>query len=202
LEAFNRILNEKRSGIPVTAAFGTIAGKTLTTQQQLLNRMLCNSYKPWGAAECLDVFTHYAAMAFLKSSKPKVLYIAYGETDAWAHAGQYRGYLNAARQVDAWLQELWPFVQTTPEYKNRTALLITVDHGRGLGDEWTSHGQAIKGADEMWFAVLAPGLPAKGEVTSNMQLYLQQLAQTIANLLGVTYKTDHPVAEGLMQVLK
>lgn len=66
-----------------------------------------------------------------EKNKPRVLYIAYGETDEWAHAGQYRFYLDAAKQVDAWIKKIWEFVQTDPQYKNKTALLITVDHGRG-----------------------------------------------------------------------
>ena len=43
--------------------------------------MLLNSFKPFGEEECLDVFTHYAAMEYLKMRKPKVLYISYGETE-------------------------------------------------------------------------------------------------------------------------
>ena len=77
-----------------------------------------------------------------------------------------------------------------------------MDHGRGLNDEWTSHGRTIVGADEIWFAVVAPGVPAKGEVKSKLQLYQQQFAQTMANLLGKEYKAAHPVADGLMKVLK
>lgn len=201
-EAFNRILNEKRSGIPVTAAYDTTTAKHLTKQQHLINKMLLNSYRPWHESECLDVFTHYAAMEYLKTAKPKILYISYGETDEWAHAGQYRDYLNAANQLDKWLEELWTYIQNDPVYKNKTALLITVDHGRGLNDEWTSHGRTIVGADEIWFAVVAPGVPAKGEVKSKLQLYQQQFAQTMANLLGKEYKAAHPVADGLMKVLK
>lgn len=201
-EAFNRILNEKRSGIPVIAAFDTTAGIGLTKQQKLINKMLLNSFRPWHDAECLDVFTHYAALEYLKMRKPKVLYIAYGETDEWAHSGQYRDYLNAAYQWDKWLEELWNYIQNDPEYKNKTAMLITVDHGRGLIDEWTKHGKTVTGADEIWFAVVSPGLPAKGEVKTNLQLYQQQLAQTIANLLSKEFKAKHPVAEGLIKVLK
>jgi hypothetical protein len=201
-EAFNRILNEKRSGVPVTAAFDTISGKKLTPQQQLLNRMLRDSYKPFNAGECLDVFTHYAAMDFLKSTRPKVLYISYGETDEWAHARQYRDYLNAAHQFDAWLQELWNFIQTAPEYKNKTALVVTVDHGRGRENDWTTHGSDVAGADEIWFAVAGPGVPAKGEIKNSGQVYQQQLAQTMAALLGLTFRAAHPIAKDLMPVLK
>jgi hypothetical protein len=203
-EAFDRILNEKRSGIPVVSAFDTIAGRNLTTEQKQVNRMLADSYKPWHEDECLDVFTHHAALSTLKAAKPKVLYIAYGETDEWAHAGQYRSYLDAAHQVDAWIKQLWEFVQSDPEYRNKTAIFITTDHGRGdaIKAEWTSHGSSIKDASEIWFAVVAPGLPAKGEVKTNQQFYQQQFAQTIAKILGYTYKANHPVADAINEVLK
>jgi hypothetical protein len=39
--------------------------------------------------------------------------------------------LDAGHQVDAWIKQLWNFVQTDPQYKNKTAILITTDHGRG-----------------------------------------------------------------------
>jgi bisphosphoglycerate-independent phosphoglycerate mutase (AlkP superfamily) len=203
-EAFNRILNEERSGIPVVAAYDKAIGPALSAEQQLVNNMLRDSYKPWHEDECLDVFTHYAAMAHLKAKKPKVLYIAYGETDEWAHAGQYRSYLDAAHQVDAWLQQLWNYVQSDPQYKNKTALFITTDHGRGdaVKAEWTSHGNSIKDASEIWFAVMAPGLPAKGQVKAAQQLYQQQFAQTIAKLLGYTYTAQHPVAGAVTEIFK
>lgn len=201
-DAFNRILNETRSDMPVIAAFDTMPGPGLSSQQQLINKMLSNSYKPWGEGECLDVFTHYAAMEYLRTAKPKVLYISYGETDEWAHAGKYRDYLNAARQLDKWLEELWGFLQSNGVYKNRTAIVITVDHGRGLHDEWTTHGKTVTGADEIWFAVIAPGIPARGEIKTSVQLYQQQLAQTMANLLGKEFKATHPIAAGLLNVLK
>ena len=201
-DAFNRILNEERSSVPVIAAFDTTPGSSLTQQQKLINKMLLNSFKPFGEEECLDVFTHYAAMEYLKMRKPKILYISYGETDEWAHAGKYKDYLNAASQWDKWLEELWNFLQADAEYKNRTALVITVDHGRGLQNEWTSHGKTVTGSDEIWFAIIAPGLPAKGEIKSSAQLYQQQLAQTMANLLGKEFKAKHPIAKGLMSIFK
>ena len=201
-EAFNRILNEKRSGVPVIAAFDTVRGPRLTAQQKMINVMLKNSYRPWGDAECLDVFTHYAAVEYLKTHKPKVLYIAYGETDEWAHAGQYRDYLNAAHQLDKWLEELWIFIQSDPLYKNKTALFITTDHGRGSGAEWTKHGKDVKGAQEIWFAVVSPVLPVKGEIKTGMQLYQQHFAATIANLIGQEFKANHKISAGLFDVLK
>ncbi|HWC55209.1 MAG TPA: hypothetical protein VG676_16605, partial [Chitinophagaceae bacterium] len=92
-DAFDRILNEQRSGIPVFSAFDSVGGKNPTANEQLINAMRTDGYKPWLNGECLDVFTHYSAMEYLKKKKPRVLYISYGETDEWAHAGKYRSYL-------------------------------------------------------------------------------------------------------------
>lgn len=203
-EAFDRILNEKRSGIPVTSAFDKIGGENPTAKQNLINDMLADSYKPWHQNECLDVFTQYEALEELKTNKPKVLYIAYGETDEWAHSGQYRSYLDAAHQVDAWIQKIWDFVQNDSQYKNKTALVFTTDHGRGdkIKAEWTSHGSSIQDASEIWFTTIGPGIIAKGELKIEGQFYQEQFAQTIAKLLGYTFKANHPVANEIIEVFK
>ncbi len=159
--------------------------------------MLRDSYKPFGLDECLDVFTHYEAMEYLENKKPRVLYISYGETDDFAHAGRYEDYLNSANQVDKWLDMIWQYLQSTPQYKNKTALFVTVDHGRGdkKKTEWTSHGSEIQDAHEIWFALMGPGIAAKGEIKTPMQLYQKQFAQTMASLLGFTFKAEHPIGE-------
>ena len=195
-EAFNRILNEKASGVPVTAAYDTLGFKNLTANERLLNKLHQQSYRPW-AEECYDVFTHFNAMETLKNRKPRVLYIAYGETDEWSHAGKYKSYLNAANQLDKWLEEIWNFVQSDPQYKNNTTLFITSDHGRGdvVKEKWTSHGDKIEGASQIWMAVMGPNTPALGEVKTPAQYYQKQYAQTIANLMGYKFTAEHPVAD-------
>ena len=195
--AFDRILNEQVSGIPVFSAFDSIGGKNPTSREKLINSMMKDSHQPWLTDECLDVFTHFAAMEWLKTRKPRVLYIAYGETDEWAHSGNYRSYLDAARHVDRWLEEIWSFVQSDPQYRDKTTLLITTDHGRGdiNKTQWTSHGRDIPGAGEVWLTIMGPDTPAKGEMSKNMNIYLEQCAQTIAWLMNTTFKTNHPVAE-------
>ena len=203
-EAFDRILNKPRCGFPVVAAFAPSGGNTPNNNERLINAMLQDSYKPWGRDECLDVFTHYAAIEYLKTRKPKALYIAYGETDEWAHAGNYKGYLDAAHQFDEWINDIWSYIQSDPQYKNKTSLLITVDHGRGdkNKNEWTSHGSRIADAHEIWFAVMGPDTPATGEMKNEMQLYQQQFAQTIASLLGLKFTASHPVANAIREVKK
>ncbi|MEP7164180.1 MAG: alkaline phosphatase family protein [Ferruginibacter sp.] len=193
--AFDRILNEERSKIPVYAAFDKFGGSRPNANEKLMNTLSKDSYKPFGEEECLDVFTHYAALEYLKNKKPKVLYISYGETDEWAHSGHYKDYLDAASMVDKWINDLWNYLQSDPFYKNKTAIFITVDHGRGLKDEWTSHNNKISDSYQIWFAAMGPGIKPRGEIRSPQQLYQKQFAQTIANILGQHFTAEHPVGE-------
>jgi hypothetical protein len=208
-EAFDRILNEERSGIKVFSAFDSIGGKTPTANEKMINRLMNDSYKPWHEEECLDVFTHHSAMEWLKNRKPRVLYIAYGETDEWAHGGQYRSYLDAGHQFDKWLREIWNYIQEDPFYKNKTTLFVTVDHGRGdlKKEEWTSHNNKVADSHEIWFAVMGPDTPVRGELNASpgsngIQLYQQQFAQTIARLMGFNFTASHPVADAILYVFK
>lgn len=203
-DAFDRILNEKRCGFPVVSAFDKVGGNKPTENQKLINAMLEDSFRPFNNNECLDVYTHYEALEELKTNKPRVLYIAYGETDEWAHEGSYRYYLDAAHQVDAWMKQLWELIQKDPQYKNKTAVVFTTDHGRGdaIKSQWTSHGSQIKGASEIWFAAMGPNIQAKGEIQEKGQIYQEQFAQTIAKILGYTFNANHPIAKEIPGVLK
>lgn len=202
--AFDRILNEKRSGIPVVNGFDDCGGANPTPNEKLINAMRRSGHKPWLEDECLDVFTHYAALEYLKTRKPKVLYISYGETDEWAHGGQYRNYLDAAKQVDEWLKEIWNFVQKDPQYAGKTTLLFTVDHGRGdiNKDQWTDHGADVPGASQIFLAAIGNKIKNEGEVKRAQQLFQMQVAQTVAKIMGYTYKADHPIAGAVGDMLK
>ena len=106
--------------------------------------------------------------------------------------------------MDEWIKNIWNYVQSNPQYKDKTTLVITSDHGRGdkVKEEWTSHNNKIAGADEIWFAVIGPDSPVRGEVKDNVQLYQQQFAQSIAKLMGYTYKATHPIADEILYLFK
>lgn len=202
-DALENVLAEKRSHVPVLAGMENSGGINPDSDEQLMNKMKQDSYAPWDNG-ATDVFTHYAAFDHLKKRQPRVLYISYGETDEWAHEGHYKDYLNAAHRVDKWLGDIWNYVQSDSIYKNKTVLFVTVDHGRGDADktQWTSHRSYIPGSDQIWFAVIGPGIAPKGEVKSEIQLYQQQYAETIAELLELKFTCEHPVSQGFTEVLR
>ncbi len=198
--AFDRILNEKISGFPVICAYKPITTLINDATSRLLSTMLANSYKLIKEEECLDVFTHYQALHYLQKMQPKVMFIGYGETDEWAHKGNYSNYLDAANQVDKWISEIWEWVQSTKGYKDNTYLLITTDHGRGLNDQWLAHGKNIKGSSNTWFALLGPNISrvaSLGEQISQQEIRTNQLASTIIKLLGYSFFSPNKVGPAI-----
>ena len=79
----------------------------------------------------------------MMASHPRVVYIDFGDNDEFAHEGKYDFYLDAAHKTDAMIADLWDYLQQRCFYKDQTSILIFPDHGRGYGDEWTSHGSKI-----------------------------------------------------------
>ena len=197
-DVFPYILNSPRSRIFVNADVDTL--KFNSPELKLINDMQFLTPKPLGIRP--DVFTYFAAREYLKSYKPGVLYIAFDETDDFAHGGLYDQYLGAAHAEDAMIADLWKTVQSMPGYKNETTLIITCDHGRGnaVKEEWKHHGEKIKDAGQIWIAVIGPDTAPSGEMKINETLYQRQIATTIAALLGFNFKPAHPVMEPISTI--
>ncbi|MEH0154474.1 sulfatase-like hydrolase/transferase [Limibacter armeniacum] len=190
-DVFPFIINKERSGIPVNAGFDTAKGKNLTEREKLLNELQSEIRGPWSGVR-LDPFTHHYALEYIKKNKPKVVLIAYGETDDFAHDGEYDQYLYAAYQTDQYIKALWDYVQSDKQYKDKTTFVITTDHGRGSypKEQWKHHGHEQKGSDQIWFAVIGPDTPALGEVKEESQYYQKQIAKTVAAFLGENYTNE------------
>ena len=189
--AFDRILNEKRAGFPVVNAYDSYPAIENDPQSKLIANMLKDSYKVFGEGEAMDVFTHYKALHYLKTRKPKAIFISYGDTDEFAHEGNYVHYLNATHQFDQWVGEIWNFVNNDKDYKGKTTLLVTTDHGRGdvKKEEWTSHGQSISDAHQIWYAIIGPKIPALGELKTSNQEYQKNLIHKLAKEINVNFKS-------------
>lgn len=197
-DVFPYILNRQRSGMYVNADADSFPATT--PELQLLNDLQQLTTRPIDVRP--DVITYVAAREYLKKNRPRVLYIAFDETDDFAHGGQYDQYIKSAHAQDAMIADLWRTVQALPQYRDKTALIVTTDHGRGDKDkrQWRDHGEKIAEASAIWIAAMGPGLPALGEVKTPVQLYQAQVAATIASLLGLQFKVAHPVMPALQPV--
>jgi len=185
-DVFPYIINEERSGVTVNAGFEEAKGN-LNDREKFLNELQGQIPSPWGSVR-LDAFTHHYAMEHIKKEHPKFVYISYGETDDFAHDGDYQAYLKSAHNTDALIKQLWDFTQQDDFYKDQTVFMITTDHGRGTQplDTWRSHGANIKGAGQVWFVTFGKDVNPLGEVHKEEQLFSNQFAPTISKKLGMS----------------
>ena len=200
-DVFPYIINTQRSGIPVNAGF-TIAPSATTAKSVWLNEMSAEAPVLWRTVR-LDLITNGYAMEALANEHPRVIYIAYGETDDFAHDGSYDRYIDAAYRTDLMLSKLWDWLQTDPFYRGRTTLLISTDHGRGkTPDDWTGHAGpsgtsgGVPGSDQIWFAGIGPGIKARGSVSGHWKQ--SQIAATALAILQIDAATLMPQADSAM----
>ena len=183
-DVFPFIVNEERSGILVNAGFEMAKEENLSEREMFLNELLPIVPSPWDSVR-LDAFTANYALEYMKKTHPSLMYISYGETDDFAHEGKYDAYLRSAHAADALIEKLWDFTQSDPFYKDNTIFLISTDHGRGTEPlhDWTSHGGDTVGSDQTWLVAFGAGVKVQGEVVSKEQLYSNQIAPTILDIL-------------------
>lgn len=160
----------------------------------LLNTLQRETTTPWADTR-FDAFTFRLAMAHLAAARPRVLYVAFDETDDWAHDGRYDRVLETFARTDGYLRELWEWLQSQPDYRGRTHLLLTTDHGRGRTPQgWRDHGAMIDGSQDVWMAFVSPRMSQRGEWRGGPALTASQVAATLASWMGVDWNTDHPNA--------
>lgn len=187
------IVNKPRSGVFCEVAWQPITVATSERRKRDLQHMLDHLPRYWENFSW-DALTFARAKEYLEVKRPRVLYIALGETDEWAHARRYDLYLQMMQRNDSMVRELWQWLQQDPQYKGKTSLVVTVDHGRGrTARNWTDHNAKVDGAEEIWMAVLGPDTEALG-VRKDVAATQAMIASTVASLLGEDFQERVPNA--------
>lgn len=196
-EVFRYIFNKDHESFVINAGVEPMEIATPAFVQ--LNSMQKTAFQPFGKDIRPDQLTYALAKEYIVEKKPRVLYIGFDDTDDWAHNKKYDNYLEAANATDGYLAELWGLIQSLPEYKDKTTLIVTTDHGRGdvIKKEWTSHGKKVVGSEEIWLICLGKGITAKGEIKEKGEIFQSQLAQTIAQFLDLSFSANHPVDKAI-----
>jgi len=191
---FKDIFNVKRSNLPMLVGYDLPYSGELTPRQALLNRLYTSTTKLDDEA-VYDAFMQVPLLESFAKSQPRVLFVGYGETDNWAHAGRYDLVLHSAHAFDQFVEELWNTLQALPAYKDQTTFIITTDHGRGGGlTQWKEHGVDQKGSEYIWIAVMGPDTAPLGERSHTAEVHQAQIAATVAAFLGKDYRAAAPQA--------
>jgi hypothetical protein len=214
-DVFPFIYNTQRSAVPVNVGPRAAPENSF---EEVLNQLHQDIPSPWPTVR-LDAFTHHYALTYLRNHQPRVLHVAYGETDDFAHDGDYDQYIQAANRTDRFIRELWDFLQSEAQYRDNTVLFITVDHGRGEEplETWEHHAskesitgymkslaqyeEGIVGSDAIWMAAIGPGIvsgagavPGVTKSAPGNCAGANQIAATLLTLLGQDYLSFNPEA--------
>lgn len=213
-DVFPYIINTERSGLPVNAGFA-IATPAPTVKTEWLNEISTEAPSLWSTVRT-DFLTNGYATEALESQTPRVVYIAFGETDDFAHDGSYDRYVDAAYRTDQMLAKLWNWLQATPSYRDRTTLIITTDHGRGhTPEDWTSHASpadaarqstgsdsdGIPGSNEIWLAAIGPHIKSSGLVKGHWK-QSQIAATALASLQLEPAQLMPQAGEAIAEILR
>jgi hypothetical protein len=176
------------------AGYDQIPPPWATPGMEPLNGLQRDLLTPWDSVR-QDSVTFHLALEYLKARKPRLLHIALGQPDDWSHESRYDRALQSIQLFDRCLETLWNTLESLDEYRGRTTLIVTTDHGRGAKRKnWKSHGKRVEGAQFVWLAVIGPDTPSRGEAVASPSYSQNQTAATILRLLGLSWQEFNPAA--------
>ena len=191
-DVFNAIAEHSEGALTINAGFEAYDSPDPAIKRR--SALQFETPTPWDSVRH-DAYTVAFAMDHIARHRPRVIYLALGETDDWAHDRRYDRVLQTYTRTDEYLRQLWTWLQSQPEYRGRTSVLITTDHGRGRTTaDWPDHGKDVPGASETWMAFVSPSLSRRGEWRDHPPLTNAQAAATLIAWMGADWKAFDPAA--------
>lgn len=135
-------------------------------------------------------------VATMDAYHPKVILVNFPTTDVKGHTGVWDDYVNALKNADRLVYELWQKIQNDPYYKNTTTMFVTNDHGRHTND-FEDHGDNCDGCEHIM--LLAIGRNVTPGVENSDLHYQIDIGPTAGDLLG--FNTPQAVGTSLYNEL-
>ena len=135
-----------------------------------------------------DLWTWQQLESVLASHDVRLAMVNLHDVDDRAHLGEWDTYLSRTAMGADEIAAFWQWLQASPVYQDRTALLVSTDHGRhldGVESGWVSHGDDCSGCREAFLLALGPGI--RQGFSSDEPTSLLDVAPTIAALMGFPF---------------
>jgi len=131
-----------------------------------------------------DELTFFMTKEIMNRLAPSLLVVNFWDIDI-AHYGAYSLYLEAIRRTDRLVHELWQHVQSLPQYRDRTTLIVVPEMGRDsdvAGNGFANHRSGDESCRRVWLVAVGAGVP-KGAGTER-PIRTVDVAPTVAQILG------------------
>lgn len=130
-----------------------------------------------------DRLTSLVALRYVETQRPRCAFVGLGDADEHAHLGDYRSYLRALREFDAFVGELSALLARQGDHGAATTVVVTTDHGRA--DGFIGHGAKHPESGRVWLFAAGGAVPARGQVALAEPAKLADVAPTLRQLLGL-----------------
>jgi hypothetical protein len=144
-----------------------------------------------------DRFTAPLATRYLDAVHPRFLFLSLGDTDEYAHRGDYARYLDALRFADDTIARIVEIIDGMGDRGRRTAVYVTADHGRAT--DFRDHGGRWPESSRSWLVALGD-FPARGAIEAPrpasaesfvpLERHLADIAPTAREWLGLPEVSD------------
>ena len=109
-EMFHLIGEHDPGSIVINAGYRNYDGPHTSARMRYLSALQFEMLTPW-TEERHDYITFEMALEYMRVAKPRVLHIAFDETDDWAHDKRYNRVLDAIGYLDRCLFKLWETIE-------------------------------------------------------------------------------------------
>lgn len=183
LRQLENILNAGYEGIGWTIFQG---GKQLNRQvKETLTRSLVNYIYGPEAPNSGDELTYFITQEVMREFSPRLILVNFWDMDV-AHWGAYSLYLQAITKTDRLCGMLWNEIQSNPQYKDQTTLLILPELGRdgdmNTANGFLNHRSGDPSCRHVWMLALGAGVSA-GEI--ERPIAHVDVCASAAGMLGV-----------------
>ena len=134
------------------------------------------SYRP-------DALTAELALGWFERNRPSFFFLSLGDTDEYAHDGDYPKYLAALQEADRHIAKLVAIADAWATKGHRTTFIVTTDHGRS--SNFRDHGRDHPESARAWLVAAGGPIPSRGFVSSRASRRLRDVAPTLRALLGL-----------------
>lgn len=144
-----------------------------------------------------DRYTWRDLQPIFTRNHPKLTLVNFLEVDVRGHQNEWPEYLQAIKNTDQLVMNLWKFIQSDSLMKDKTTMFVTNDHGRHLNgrkDAFVSHGDNCEGCRSIYLVAIGPDF--KTNVTLKNEYELIDISKTVAELLDF----DIPTSEGEIMI--